>query len=101
MEIHENECNKDIIKTIDLDSFLSEKDVTLIKMDIEGSEYDALMGAKRMIIENMPKLAICIYHTECHLWDIPLLIKEFVPEYKLYIRHYGENYWDTICYAVK
>lgn len=74
--------------------------VSFIKMDIEGSEIPALMGGVRTIQENKPKLAICAYHLEDDLWNIPLLIKRLVPEYKIYMRqHYEEVDWETVCYA--
>jgi FkbM family methyltransferase len=75
-------------------------DATFIKMDIEGAEIDALYGAKNTIIKNKPKLAICIYHSNEHLYEIPLLIHEWVPEYKLYIRHHGEMAAETVLYAI-
>jgi hypothetical protein len=74
-------------------------DATFIKMDIEGSEMDALYGAKETIIRNKPKLAICIYHKPEHLYQIPLLIHEWVPEYKLYIRHHSHYDSETVLYA--
>jgi FkbM family methyltransferase len=75
-------------------------DATFIKMDIEGAEIEALYGAKNTIIANKPKLAICIYHTNEHLYEIPLLIHEWVPEYKLYVRHHGETLTETVLYAI-
>jgi FkbM family methyltransferase len=75
-------------------------DATFIKMDLEGAEIDALYGAKNTIIQNKPKLAISIYHTNEHLYEIPLLIHEWVPEYKLYVRHHSDTCVDTILYAV-
>ena len=54
-----------------------------------------------MITAQRPKLAICIYHTPTDLWEIPLLIKSMVPEYKIYLRHYLPfDLLETICYAV-
>lgn len=47
---------------VTLDSVIDDK-LNFIKMDIEGCEYDALIGAERLIHEakNL-KLAICSYH---------------------------------------
>ena len=73
---------------------------TFIKMDIEGEEVNALRGAQRCIQENTPILAICIYHKMEHLWEIPLMIKEMVPRYRIYIRHHTDMYVETVCYAI-
>jgi FkbM family methyltransferase len=74
--------------------------ITLIKMDIEGAEIPALRGAENIIRRDKPKLAICIYHMIEDLWQIPLLIHELNPEYKLYIRHHTTKFWDSVIYAM-
>jgi len=86
------------IECIALDEFIDEK-VTFIKMDIEGSEMEALRGAKNIILRDKPKLAICLYHKPDDLWEIPLWVKELVPEYKIYIRHHNTNKEETVMYA--
>jgi len=89
------------IEIYKLDDVLKDEDVTFIKMDIEGAEMNALIGAQNIIRENKPKLAICTYHMPPQdFWEIPLYIKTLVPEYKIFIRHYGYDVRDTICYAV-
>ena len=62
---------------------------------------NALLGCKNFISNYHPKLAISIYHKTSHLWKIPLLIKNLYPGYKLYLRHYTTDLYDTICYAVE
>lgn len=86
------------IETVALDEIVNEK-VTFLKMDIEGAEIEALKGAKRIIKEDKPYLAVCIYHKLNDLFEIPLLIHEMVPEYKMYIRHMGNRCYGTILYA--
>jgi FkbM family methyltransferase len=73
---------------------------TFLKMDIEGYELKALAGAREMIAKDAPILAITTYHKVEHLWQIPLLIKSFRPDYKFYLRRYAEDCWETVCYAV-
>lgn len=82
-----------------IDNVHAQDKVTFIKMDIEGSEKKALQGAESVIKKNRPKLAICIYHNPEDLYEIPFLIKEMVPEYKLYIRHHSDTYAETVVYA--
>ena len=74
--------------------------VTFLKLDIEGAELEALEGARRIITQNKPRLAICIYHKMNDLWEIPKLILDMVPEYKIRIRHCGVRCRGTILYAV-
>lgn len=100
MSLNNRSFSDDIIDVVRLDDVLEDKEVTYIKMDIEGSEYEAIKGARKIITRCKPKLAICIYHNENHLWDIPILINDLNPNYKIYIRHYNSNLWDTICYAI-
>lgn len=79
------------VQIVRLDDDIQEP-VTLIKMDIEGSELAALEGAKGHIQRDKPKLAICTYHNNHHIWEIPRWMKEVNPEYKLYMRYNGSEY---------
>ena len=83
-----------------LDKVISEDEkVTLIKMDIEGSEYSALHGAEGIIKRCKPKLAISIYHCGEDYYRIPLYLKSIVPEYKFAVRHHKKNHVDTDLYC--
>ena len=95
--LREEESLLEDVRCIALDNMI--KEVTYIKMDIEGCEADAIEGAKNLLRSCRPKLAICIYHKPADLWELPLLIHEMVPEYRLYIRHHGNIYYDTVLYA--
>ena len=83
-----------------LDEVLAGKKVTFIKMDIEGSELAALKGAEQTIREQKPKLAICVYHKPEDIWEIPNLLLGYVPEYRLYLRHYSITNTETVLYAI-
>jgi len=74
--------------------------VTMIKMDIEGAEYGALLGGRRLIQRDKPILAICVYHTQNDIWRIPLLVRDFLPRHKLYLRAYEGDGFQTVLYAV-
>lgn len=73
---------------------------TYIKMDIETFETYALLGAMDDIISHKPKLAICVYHKFSDLWDIPLLLKLWMPGCKLFMRHYECTQEETVIYAL-
>lgn len=87
------------IDTISLDEFLKNEKVTFIKMDIEGAEFDAIKGAKNIIKDQKPRLAISVYHNSQHIITIPELLLNLRPDYKLYIRHYSLLPNETILYA--
>ena len=89
------------IPVINIDEIVPEKEkATFIKMDIEGSELEALKGARRTIQRHKPKLAICIYHKPEDMVEIPLYIKSLVSEYRFYIRHYSNWVNETVLYAM-
>ena len=83
-----------------LDDLLQEKEPTNIKMDIEGAEYDSLLGAEQTISKCRPILAICVYHLQSDVWRIPLFIRKFVPDDNLFLRMYEGDGWQTVVYAV-
>lgn len=88
------------IRIISLDEDIRET-ITFLKMDIEGFEIPALLGAKRHIRDDFPKLAICTYHIISDMWEIPRLIDEIHPGYRFYIRHYNFHHnWETVVYAI-
>jgi len=68
-------------------------------MDIEGAEYNALLGTQNIIKQYKPKLEICIYHRNEHFYNIPLLLKKWVPEYKMFIGHHSDCWSDTVLYC--
>jgi FkbM family methyltransferase len=71
------------LTTIDLEC--KNKRIGIIKMDIEGFEYYAIQGALETIKRDKPVLLISIYHTGRDFFEIPPVIKNCVPEYKLNI----------------
>jgi len=89
------------IQVVALDAVLPVFSPTLIKMDIEGAEYEALLGARRLIERYKPGLAICLYHHPDHIWQIPLLIKDWMPAYKLYMRCHAFNTFELVLYAMQ
>lgn len=89
-----------LIDAVSLDDFMSDEHVSLIKMDIEGSELDALKGGQKIITRDKPRLAICVYHKYEDFIDIQKYIKGIVPEYKFYLRHHNYAGPDTVLYAI-
>lgn len=74
--------------------------LTFLKMDIEGSELRALQGAARTIRRCLPKLAICVYHRQSDIVEIPLFIKSLHGGYRMHLRHHSDCLVETVLYAV-
>lgn len=89
-----------IIETTSIDEVIAGNEVTYIKMDIEGAEYEALLGAEKTIKKYSPKLAISIYHKRLDIWRIPLLLLSYNPNYRFYLRTYSFSGNDTVLYAI-
>jgi FkbM family methyltransferase len=88
------------VECITLDELLEGKRPSYIKMDIEGAELDALKGTQKTIQTHEPVLAICLYHKQEHLWEIPLLLHSFFDQYSFFLRRYSDHCWESVCYAV-
>jgi len=73
---------------------------TYIKMDVEGSEMEALKGSYNIIKRDFPKLAISVYHGNTHIYEVPYWIKTNFPKYKIYMRQH-HNINETVCYAIR
>lgn len=73
---------------------------TFIKMDIEGAEKQALLGAEYTIRTHKPKLAICVYHKPQDIYELPELVLQMNPAYQLYLRHYSNATTETVLYAL-
>jgi FkbM family methyltransferase len=93
-------CPNNLINTISIDDYAVNNKITFIKMDIEGSEIDAINGGIKTLKFVKPTLSICLYHKMNDLWEIPLLIKSIQPDYKIYLRQYEYTLYDTVCYAI-
>lgn len=87
------------IPMVALDDAIATFRPNLIKLDIEGAEYEGLMGAKQIIRENRPGLAICLYHQPQDMWQIPLLIKSWDLGYRLFMRVHKNNGFEVVMYG--
>ncbi|MCM1253540.1 MAG: FkbM family methyltransferase [Clostridium sp.] len=79
------------IEIVSIDDDIDER-ITLIKMDIEGAEQKALLGCRRHIQEETPKLLISVYHNNEDIWKIPRMIEEIKSGYRFYLRSNGEQW---------
>jgi FkbM family methyltransferase len=68
--------------TIDVYSARNSLKVGLVKMDIEGAESSAIAGAEQTIREQKPTMVISLYHTGRDFFEIPELLRRWVPSYR-------------------
>jgi FkbM family methyltransferase len=88
-----------VVDCVTLDAALVDLAPTFIKMDIEGAEEDALLGATETIRAHRPVLAVCVYHVQAHLYRLPLLIGRLCADYTLFLRRRGPD-GDLVCFAI-
>lgn len=62
------------------------KKVTLLKMQYRDGVEETILGAKKILQEHKPKIAIMIGYGLYNIYKIPLLIKKINPDYKLFFR---------------
>lgn len=83
-----------------IDTLYKRRRVSYIKMDVEGSEKQALLGGVQTLRRDRPKLNIAVYHRSEDIFSLPLMVHDVVPEYRLYLRqHPYIPAWDLNLYA--
>lgn len=92
---------EETIEVVSLDNDIQER-IGIIKMDIEGAEKDAILGASKHIVSDRPKLLISVYHGNTDYFEIPALIDSIRGDYRFYLRSTG-YLWapaEIVLYAV-
>lgn len=88
------------VAAVALDDVLHGHAVDFIKLDVEGAEIQALMGAAKTIEHFRPILAISLYHRAQDIWEVPKLLKSLCPDYLFNLRQHWFNSFDSVLYAV-
>ena len=84
-----------------LDSVLDGECIDYIKYDVEGAEREALLGSRETIEKYCPALLVSLYHRSDDIFELPHMIHEMAPDYKLYLRRYPYiPAWDLNLLAV-
>lgn len=85
------------IRVLALDAISETQNLSILKVSTNGYDLDVLYGGGVIIQRNKPQIAT--YASGEQLWKIPKFLKEIVPDYKIYYRHYGIGRQAMICYA--
>ena len=89
------------VQAMKVDTLLEGNKATLLKFDVEGSEREALDGARETIAKYRPKVILSLYHRTEDLLELPLKIHEMNGGYRLYLRHHPYiPAWDVELYCV-
>ena len=57
-----------------------------IKYDVEGAEYEALLGSRETILKHHPALLVSLYHRSSDIFAITNYLRREYPFYKMYLR---------------
>jgi FkbM family methyltransferase len=77
-------AKRELVPTLTVDSLPGTFD--FIKLDVEGAEKEALLGAKETILRDRPELLVSLYHRSEDLFVLPLLLHELCDQYDFYLR---------------
>lgn len=85
-----------------IDSILEGNGVDLLKLDVEGDEREAIIGALNTIREQRPNMAVSVYHRSGDIFELPLMIKEYLPDFSFYLRREKcIPAWDITLFAIR
>lgn len=93
-------CNTSKIEVDSLDNMIGEEPVTFIKLSVQGSEEEAILGAKNLIQREKPVIAATIFMKKDALIKLSNLIKKIEPRYQLYLRCEEPFFARVILYAI-
>ena len=88
------------IQAVKIDDVVENTGASFIKMDIEGSELDALHGAENTIKKFRPILAICAYHKPEDLFSLYDYINSICKDYKFFLRAHKPFPQEVVMYAI-
>jgi FkbM family methyltransferase len=95
-----SEAGTVVVPCVTISDAMAGRTPTYVKLDIEGGEEDALLGAAAIIGSRRPRLAVCVYHKPRDLWSIPLMIDRMRTGYRFYLRCHAHDGFETVLYAL-
>lgn len=69
-----------------LDNIVANRPIDFVKYDVEGSEYEALVGSEQTLKTNAAAALVSAYHRNDDLYKLVLKLNEILPTHKLYLR---------------
>jgi FkbM family methyltransferase len=87
------------VEVVTLDQDLAGVCVTALKLDTEGFETQVLDGARDIIRDRGPKLAVSVYHRPQDLWELPAWVAACRSDYSQHLQHHTAEAYDTVLYC--
>lgn len=85
----EDSSGGETVETVTIDELAYQYKPTFLKVNIEGADVDAIKGAKKVISEYAPIVAVQGHHKAEHLWEIVEVIRGFnKKDYHFFLRNY-------------
>jgi FkbM family methyltransferase len=91
-----------VARSIALDDLIADgviDRVDFVKLDIEGAEPMALVGAVRVLERFRPRLALAAYHDIDHLWQLPRFLARLQLGYRFSMGHFTIHDEETVLYG--
>ena len=89
---YEHKCES--VEVVTVDSLNIER-ADFLKYDVEGNEYDALVGSDMTIAKSAPALLVSLYHRSRDIFFLPKYLMEKYKNYSFYIRRmYSVPAWE-------
>jgi len=89
------------VQAVRISDLVATTKINYVKMDIEGAEFEALLGLEDVLKRDIPHLAVCVYHRPDDIWKIGLWLKNLMGEsYSFHLRIYSNQTFETVLYAI-
>lgn len=79
------------VKTLDGTLLSSGEPVTFLKADVEGFEFQVLLGAEELIAKYRPKISVTVYHQTNNVCQIEAFLKQLQPGYRFATKGISEH----------
>jgi FkbM family methyltransferase len=87
------------MNTVRLDSYLKDRHLTFMKVDVEGSEEALLRGGTEVLSRCRPRIALSVYHHPNDLINLTLLVTQINSDYILSLGHHSTTLTETVLYC--
>ena len=90
------------VPSLTIDTLCKNTRADLIKLDIEGAEWEALEGGESVIHRDQPDMAVSLYHRTDDLWKLCERVADLLPRHRVFLRRPEcIPFWDLVAFAVK